>query len=83
MSEKVLGFKTSEGYDTCGHGCHWKIISFTPVVSLEWLEKEFAKHDGIIINGFKKEILKNIVKHIWMKLRKIERKIGGDKIGYS
>ena len=27
-------------------------------ISLKWLENEFEKHNGIIINTFKKEIMK-------------------------
>lgn len=40
MSEKVLGFRKKDAIDECGHGCHWKIKKFVPVVSLEE-HKEF------------------------------------------
>jgi flagellar biosynthesis/type III secretory pathway protein FliH len=31
---------------------------------LEWMEKEFEKHNGIIVNTFKKEILRKAKKQI-------------------
>lgn len=43
MNGMVLGFFEKDGWDTCGHGCHWKIEKFVPVVSLaelkEWCKK--------------------------------------------
>lgn len=38
MSGKVLGFFEKDGWDTCGHGCHWKIEKFVPVVEKHELD---------------------------------------------
>jgi len=35
LNEKVLGFNKEDATDECGHGCHWRIDKFVPVVSLK------------------------------------------------
>ena len=81
MSEKVLGFKLSEGYDTCGHGCHWKIIRFTPVVSLEWLEKEIESVKGLELITWKGGSVKDYNEGRHFALNELKERLAAKKVG--